>query len=268
MLYGKFHIEGSSVSAFATYIGIRELDVMFDVGHCPPAFIGYNNLLITHGHQDHLLSLTRYIGLRNMNKLPPANIYIPKVQEKNIKSLLNLWSKIEKRQNYNVNIVPVKPDETYHLNKRYYFRSFKTTHSHDSLGYIIFEKRKKLKKEYLGMTGRELVKLKEQGTEIEYTKHIPQVCFPGDTTEDIFENEYVKQSRYLILESTFLADDHRDISFDRAHLHLEQIAEYVKSATNEYIILSHFSMRYTKKEIIQIIKNNFGELFGEKIFIL
>ncbi|MCK5077146.1 MAG: hypothetical protein KAR38_12255 [Calditrichia bacterium] len=268
MQIGEFNISGMGISAFATYIGIKEMDVLLDVGHCPPHYIRYNNLLITHGHQDHLLSISRYVGLRNMNQLPPANIFIPEEQLENVQELLELWSKIEKRKNYNVNLIPVKPESTHELSKRYYFKSIKTQHSFDSLGYIIYEKRKKLKKEYLGLPGPELVKLKEDGIEIDFTLHIPQVGYSGDTTKDIFENPLIQECRYLILESTFLADEHFDISEDRAHLHLEDILEYIQTARNEYIILTHFSMRYIKRDAIEIIKEATGELYGEKVFVL
>ena len=268
MNIGEYNIEGSAVSAFASYIGVKEMDVLFDVGHCPPHYISYNNLLVTHGHQDHLLSVTRYIGLRNMNQLPPANIFVPEEQVQNVKDLLTLWSKIEKRKEYDVNIIGVKPDEIHKLSKRYYFKSFKTTHSHDSLGYIIYELRKKLKKEYLGLSGQELVKLKDEGIIIEYDLHIPQIGYTGDTTKNIFNNPLIQDCRYLILESTFLTNEHFDISEDRAHLHLEDILEYIKNSQNEYIILTHFSMRYIKREIIDIVKEATGELYGKKIFVL
>ena len=268
MKIGDFNIEGSSVSAFASFIGIKEMDILLDIGHCPPHFTRYNNVLITHGHQDHLLSISRYIGLRNMNHLPPATIFLPAGQLDNVVQLLSLWSKIENRREYDVNLISVEPDKRYDINKHYHFKSFKTQHSFDSLGYALYEKRKKLKPEYLGLGGKDLVELKQAGKEIDYTLHIPQICYTGDTTDEIFDNEEVKKSRCLIIESTFLSDDHVDISTNRAHLHLESIIDYCRSANNEFIILTHFSMRYMKKEVVQIISDTFGELFGQKVFIL
>ncbi|GAB4191193.1 MAG: MBL fold metallo-hydrolase [Calditrichia bacterium] len=268
MKIGKLHIEGNSSSAFATFIGVKELDVLFDVGHCPPHFIRYNNLLITHGHQDHLLSLTRYIGLRNMNGMPSPTIFFPSVQEQNIKDLLELWSKIERRKNYDVRLVPVDADNAYDINDKFYFKVFKTPHSFDSVGYVVYEKRKKLKEEYLHLPASEIIRLKSEGKEIEYHKHIPHVCFTGDTTEEIIENPIIQEADYLIMEATFLSDDHLAAADDKAHIHLNKIIDFIQNTRNKYIILTHFSMRYNKKDAESIIKEILGPLYQSKVFIL
>lgn len=268
MKVGTYTIEGFSASAFATYIGIKEIDVLFDIGHCPPHFIRYNNLIISHGHQDHLLSVTRYIGLRNMNNMSPANIYLPAVQKKNVESLLKIWSKIENRRNYKVHLHPVQDGEIHEINEKYYFKAFKTPHSFDSLGYIIYEKRKKLKPELVGLSPAELIAKKKNGEEIEYFKHIPQICYTGDSTEEIIENPDIQKARYLILEATFLSENHLEAADDKAHIHLNHILEFLHNTQNEFVILTHFSMRYHRKEARELIKKMVGSLFETKIFVL
>jgi ribonuclease Z len=268
MRVGEYTIEGASSSAFATYIGVKELDILFDIGHCPPHFTRYDNLLITHGHQDHLLSITRYIGLRNMNNMAPPNIYLPAVQMENVQNLLRIWSKIENRRNYSVNLIPVQAGETYEINDKYYFKAFKTPHSFDSLGYIIYEKRKKLKPELVGKSPQELIKMKKNGEEIEYFLHIPQICFTGDATEEIIRYPEIQETRYLILETTFISEDHLEAADDKAHIHLTRILDFLREAPNKYIILTHFSMRYHKKEARELVRKIVGDLFEKKIFTL
>lgn len=268
MKIGHYTIEGYSASAFATYIGVKELDILFDIGHCPPHFIRYNNLLISHGHQDHLLSITRYVGLRNMNNMPPARIFLPAAQLKNVQSLFSIWAKIENRRNYEVHLIPVEAGDSFELNDRYYVRTFKTNHSFDSMGFLVYEKRKKLKPEFAGLSGEEIVQLKKNNVEVEYFLHIPQVCYTGDTTENILDEPLIREARYLIIEATFLTEDHLATAEDKAHIHLQKMMDFLSGAPNNYIILTHFSMRYHRNEARNILQHLFGDLFENKIFMI
>ena len=55
-------LEGKSSSAVATYIRVKELDLVFDLGRCPMNFIGTNNVFISHFHLDHYFGLPIYIS--------------------------------------------------------------------------------------------------------------------------------------------------------------------------------------------------------------
>ena len=81
---------------------------------------------------------------------------------------------------------------------------------------------------------------------------VPEVAFCGDTLIDVVEREeVVRKARLLILEVTFL-DDRVSVEKARAsgHVHLRELAERADLFENEALLLTHFSPRYSREEIL------------------
>ena len=129
------------------------------------------------------------------------------------------------------------------INKTNYFATaHPMKHKIQSYGYGITEKRKKLKKEYLGISGPELKKLRESGAEIEQLISIPTIAFTGDTTIDaVINNEEFLKSKILIMECTHFNDSTVEDS-----IHFQQIVDNIDKFQNKWIILCHLSQKYRR----------------------
>jgi ribonuclease Z len=266
--YNGLRIEGTSVSAYGTALGFPDFNLCIDIGVCPYSFITYSNLVITHGHQDHLLELTRYVALRNMQKIDAPNIYVPHFLIDGVKTLLENWMKLESRGRHNFNLIPVVEGEKYNFHGNYWLEPFRVFHSIPTFGYKIFERRKKLKPEFHGLSGPEIVKLKKKGTEIENEVWIPLLLHTSDTGKKIFSEVDFTGFETVILECTFLLPEHRKTASDRKHLHIQEIVENLPELDNKQIILSHFSMRYPDAIIYPLVKEFIPDINRDRIFIL
>jgi ribonuclease Z len=145
----------------------------------------------------------------------------------------------------------------------------KTVHTIASLGYIVWERRKKLKPEYLALAGHEIRDLKNQGVDITREVRIPLVGYTGDTTPAGLDlNPDFYQTQVLITEMTFVAPGHRKEKIHKnGHTHLDDIVARQKEFKNELIIAGHFSTRYTDKQIERWVKKSLPDMLEGRLHL-
>ncbi|KAL7250155.1 hypothetical protein ACSBR1_012206 [Camellia fascicularis] len=128
------------------------------------------------------------------------------------------------------------------------------THAHlDHIGYVIYSVRKKLRKQYMHLNGKQIEKLKKSGVEITDTILSPEVAFTGDTMSDFYldpRSADALRAKILITEATFL-DEGCSIEHARehGHTHLFEIIEHAQWIRNKAVLLTHFSPRYNIEDI-------------------
>lgn len=236
-------LTGYSVAAEETVVAIPQLDVCFDIGKAPDQIISINNVLLTHGHMDHAAGLAYYLSHRNFEGQSPGRVLAPENLIPSIKKIINAWSRLD-GNHVPAKLEGVKPGDEYPIKPNIFARVFPTNHCRGSVGYTIIEKRKKLKPEYTELTGKQIVELKRQGVEIDYTMEIPIVTYLGDTGyADYDKLDYVKNSRILITECTFYVDEHSERAKAGRHLHLNEFKELLEKLDNEHVIITHTTQR-------------------------
>ena len=120
--------------------------------------------------------------------------------------------------------------------------------------------REKLKPEFLGKSGPELVELKKKGVEIQYRVEVPQVTFLGDTSAGpVFDHPDVQNAEILITECTFFDRDHKLKAKAGRHLHVDQFIEIVPKLKNQHLILTHVSRRTGIPRAKRILRKLLGE---------
>ncbi len=250
-----YTIEGRSISTIETWVNIPELNVCFDIGKGPRKVSGTDHVMITHFHQDHALGLTKHIATRNLLRVGPPTIYVPDETTHHVHQLINTWQKLEERR-LDYKLTGVSDADEYDLRKRLKVRVFDTPHSVESTGYALIEVRQKLRDEYLDLDGDEIVELKNQGENLFYNLEIPLVSYTGDSRPDVLDrHDFIQNSRVLICESTFLKEDDRKLAEKRSHTHLLDIIERRDQLKNQFIVLTHFSARYGRREVFNAIQN-------------
>lgn len=249
--YGNWVLEGRSSSAIATYIRIKELDLIFDLGRCPIHFIGTNHVFISHFHLDHYFGLPIYISQRWLAGIPPGNIFVPLSGFKQLKNILDKISALDGGRNWGYQLTPVEAGDSISFRQNLIAHILPGNHSVPAVSYLICEVRKKLKPEYHDLSSREIVALKRSGVEITNEVQLPLVAYLGDTCGITLDaHPLLTQCKLLICECTFITPEHRERAKKTKHLHLEMLPSLLEHFESECIVLHHFSRRYTH-ELIQ-----------------
>jgi ribonuclease Z len=261
-------IIGYSVAGEETVIAIPQLDVCFDIGKAPDQFIPINNVLLTHGHMDHAAGIGYYLSHRKFCGQSPGTLLAPANLLPPIKQIIDAWGKLDGNA-VPANLVGVKPGDEYKVKPNLFARVFPTNHSRGSVGYTIIEKRKKLKPEYLGLTGPQIVELKKQGIQIDNQIEMPIATYLGDTRYvDFSKLDYVAKSKILIAECTFFIDEHIERANAGRHMHIDEFARLVEGLDNEHIIVTHMTQRTGMGEIRKIMKKKLSKEISDKVTLL
>ena len=147
-------------------------------------------------------------------------------------------------------LVGVKEGDMITLSREHRFTVFPTKHTVPSVGYIVYDVRKKLKPEYHGLKGDQIRDLRMQGIEVAAETLTPLLCFTGDTApQGLDAHPDVYKAEVLITEMTFFRPEHRKEKIHKfGHMHLDDILERAEKFENELIILAHLSTRTHEAE--------------------
>jgi ribonuclease Z len=248
--YKGLTIEGYSRAAVQSYWRVPELKLGFDMGGSPWAFMGTQTFFISHAHLDHMAALPSYIARRRMMKMDPPTIYLPAENVEPVEKMLRSWQRLD-RGRMICQLVGVSAGEELELSREHVVTPFATQHTVPSLGYIVWERRKKLKPEYQGLSGEEIRDIRLSGVEVSAELRTPLVCYAGDTAPPGLDNfPAVYEAQILITEMTFFRPEHRKEKIHKfGHTHLDDIIQRAERFQNELIILAHFSTRYHEQQI-------------------
>jgi len=260
-------IIGYSVAGEETVVAVPQLDVCFDIGKAPDQIIPINHILLTHGHMDHAAGIAYYLSQRNFCGQSAGTILAPKNLLGPIQQVIDAWFLLDGNQ-IPANLVGVKPGDEYQIKPNLFARAFPTKHTKGSVGYSVIEKRKKLKTEYLGLNGPQIVELKKQGIEIDYPLEIPIVTYLGDTQYvDFSQLEYIVNSKILIAECTFYEDEHTGRAEAGKHMHIDEFAGLLSKLNNEHIIITHTTQRTPMRDIRKILKESLPKDIYDKVIL-
>lgn len=256
---GGIRLLGYSVAGEETVVAVPELNVCFDVGKAPAEILSVDHVFLSHGHMDHSAGLAYYFSQRNFVGNSPGCVVAPKALVGPIQDLLKVWGRIEGHESP-ARIVGLDAGEEFTVRRGLVVRTFAINHGVPSLGFVVVDVRRKLKSEFSDRSGPELVALKKQGVEIEYTVEVPLVAYCGDTAEGAWtENEWVRSANLLILECTFFDAEHIRRARAGHHMHVNDVARLLGRLDNEHIVLSHLSRRTTIRDAKRALAKCVGE---------
>lgn len=261
-------IEGYSRAAVQSYWRIPELKICFDVGGSPWSFMGTSTLAITHAHLDHMAALPVFVARRRMMKMDPPTIYLPEEVVPTTRNLLDQWQKLD-RGRMICDLVGVKEGDEIELSREHVMTVFKTTHTVPSVGYVIWDRRRKLKQEFQGLSGDEIRDIKMSGKEVTEETRFPLVCYCGDTSPVGLDQEpAVYEARILITELTFFRPEHRKEKIHKfGHTHLDDLIERAEKFQNEKIIVAHFSTRYHENQLTKAVNRKLPENLKDRMVL-
>lgn len=262
----KFH--GLSLSGIRTAISMPEFSLSFDVAQGFPYLLNLKHFFLSHGHLDHAAGVPYIISQKAMTSQSPGNFYMPESLVEPLDRIMKIWQEIEKHE-YKYNFIAIRPDDEIQLNANHYVKAFPTKHRVDSLGYTLFEKNRKLKREYSHLNQEQIIELRRQNIDVQEWIHTPLVSFTGDTEIDFLDSRpWIKKSKVLILETTYL-DDRKSIEQAKhwGHTHLDEVIPRLSEIESEQIVLIHISSRYSDKDIQKIIQEKIPAKYQSRIAI-
>ena len=243
-------IEGYSRAAVQTYWRIPELKIGFDLGAQPWSFMGTPTWFVSHTHMDHLVCLPVYVARRRMMKMEPPVIYLPEHAVAPMERILRLLSRLD-RGRLPCTLAPLRPGDEIELSREQVVTVSATEHAVPSLGFVVWQRRRKLKSEFVGLPGETIRDLRHAGTEVTQEIRIPKVAYLGDSAPAGLDAcPAMFEAEVLIMEVTFVAQRHRKDKIHKfGHIHLDDVIERRGKFRNELIIASHFSTRYNSTQI-------------------
>jgi ribonuclease Z len=153
------------------------------------------------------------------------------------------------------------------LSRELVVKAFATKHTIPSLGFLVWERRKKLKPEYQELTGEQIRDLRLSGVEVSAEVRLPKVAYLGDTAPaglDGFPEIY--KAQILILEMTFVAPNERPSVIHKfGHTHLDDLIARADRFENEVLIASHFSTRLHPDQIQRIVDKKLPESLHHRL---
>lgn len=261
-------ILGYSVAGEETVIAVSQLDVCFDIGKAPDQFVPINHVLLTHGHMDHAAGIAYHLSHRQFCGQSPGTVLTPPSTIEPIRQILDAWGRLDGSR-IPANLVPARPGDEYRIKPNLIARVFPTKHTRDAVGYAVIETRKKLKPEYDGLTGPELVSLKKQGIAIDNPVEIPLVTYLGDTQYvDFSRLDYINNSKILIAECTFFEDEHTGRADAGRHMHIDEFAPLLERMNNRHIIITHLSLRTGIGQVKQLLRSALSKETYSKVTLL
>jgi ribonuclease Z len=265
-----------SISALSTYALVPALNCAFDMGDCLLDALPISNVFVTHAHGDHTRCLLRHESLRRLMGMEQATYFVPVETLESFQGLAQAWKQLENVREgaYRPpHFQGLRPGETVWLHRQLAAKTFAVRHTLPSLGYTLFDVRKKLKPEFQGRSGPDLARLRKDGVAFEEELWLPRLTFIGDSTiETLYRERHIGESRILFLEVTYLLDGEEDMARERGHTHLNELLRFLKECPdvlrNPHIVLKHFSMRYDRPLILSTLKARLPAEFQERVHIL
>lgn len=264
---GPHAIKALSVAGLETCIHVPKYDLLFDIGRCPEWAVPVRNVLVSHGHTDHAGGLHFHTSHRTLQGMKPPQYFVPPEIGDLTVNALHVQNVLGGGVHDEAVVVCLAPGDTLDLNQSTFVQSFKTDHRVPAQGYIVLSRKNKVKAEYVGLKGSEYAKLRAQGVVFQEEVATPEVVYSGDTRiEGLLSDPIIGQARLLVTECSFI-DGVIDLAREWGHIHLDEIVHALREGKlqNEQILLTHFSNRYKRDDILRALDEKVPAEYRDRI---
>ena len=245
---------------------------MFDVGACPGHASASNDVFLSHLHIDHAQALPYYACHRNMLQLPPGRVHVPAGTGPGVRAWVDAMARLQGPAGlaeFHYELCEMAPGDSATLRGRATVVAFATDHRVPSLGFTALESKEKLLGEFAHLSGGEIAARKRAGELLTRRVETPVFTYLGDTGPRVFDQHpEVGESEVLVAECTFLAPEHRANALETKHLHLDDFVARAELFRNRALVLTHFSMRYSRAEIAARVQRALPEELFSRVHLM
>lgn len=251
---GPFKVVGFSLAGEETAVALPELNICFDAGRAPREIVPIDTICVSHGHMDHAAGVPYYFSQRAFIGAPPGRVIVHRRLAQHFQALQACWSEIEGHHTPG-DIVGMSGGEEFELRRGLHLHAFDVNHGRFALGFSVVERRHKLKPEFVGRTGPQLVELKKQGIAIEYEVNAPLVAYVGDSADGpFFDRDDVSDAGLIIMECTFFDPDHVVRARAGKHIHVRDLRNILPRLRSPNILLTHVTRRTDLRSAKRILE--------------
>jgi len=268
LVHKNLTIEGYSRAVVQTYWRIPELKVGFDLGAQPWSFMSTQTWFVSHCHLDHIAALPIYVARRRMMKMEPPTIYVPEQSIDTIQVILNQFMRLD-RGRMPCTLLPAVAGDEIELSREHVVTVSATRHTVPSLGFIVWERRQKLKAEYQELSSDQIRDIRLSGRPVTDEKRFPRLAYLGDSAPQGMDDcPAMFEADVLIAEMTFVAPSHRKDKIHKfGHTHLDDFVERRDRFKNELVIAAHFSTRYHPKTIRNLVERRIPDMLDGRLHL-
>lgn len=257
-----FTIDGRSRAGHETVFRIRELNVVLDIGRCPDFAVSIPQVFVTHAHLDHGVGIPFYAGQRRLQRLAGGTIYLPAAAAEGFREILAIYERMANSP-FGIEIAPLAPGDVVPLGRTHSVLTHAATHRVTANAYEIVEIRHRLKPEFESLSHEEI---QRRRAEVIEEVRLPVLFYTGDTDRGLLEqNAAMYRAAVLLIECTYVLDGHQGSAAEYRHIHFDDIAEFAERFENEMIVLTHFSRRYSRGDIVATIRRRCPAVLRDRI---
>ncbi|HEX3554961.1 MAG TPA: MBL fold metallo-hydrolase [Thermoanaerobaculia bacterium] len=265
--FGDLRIEGWSRAGDDNWFRVHPPGLALDVGRGALQLAGAQDVFLSHGHLDHAMGLPFVLSQRSLHRLVHTRVFCPVEMAEPLGAFIAAAERMEHAR-YRYEILPLAAGDRVEVGRGLHVEAFATDHVVPTLGYHLWRGRRRLAPAFAGFPREELIALRERGVETSEVAEDLWLSYCADTGPAIFEREpRIFGSRVLMMECTFLGEEHRDKGERFKHLHLGDIAQREEEFRNEAIVLHHLSRRFRVEDLRAEVNRRLPEL-AARIHIL
>lgn len=249
LTFGDLSLECSSRAGDSTWLRLHPPGLAIDVGRGTGRLGGVDRVFLTHGHLDHALGLPFLLSMRAGRAAPPLEIYCPRTIEAALERFIAAAAELDERR-FSYKLGGVAPGERLAVGEGLWIEPFATDHVVAGLGYHLVRRRHRLRAELAGKPEERIAELRRGGAEVDESYEEFWLSCTGDTSAAVFDSvPQLFQSRILVVECTFLDDDHAERARRFKHVHLDDLVAVRDRFENQALVLYHLSRRHSAAEL-------------------
>jgi ribonuclease Z len=257
---GDLRIEGWSRAGDESWFRIHPPGLGLDVGRGALQLAGAHDLFLSHGHLDHALGLPYVLSQRSLHRSSHTRVFFPAEIAEPLAQLVTAAERLE-NAHYRYDLIPLAPGDRVEVGRDLAMEAFAVDHVVPTLGFHLWRSRRRLAPAFAGLPPAELIALRERGIDTAETVEEIWLSYCGDTGPGVFDLEpRLFESKVLMLECTFLGEEHRDKGARFKHLHLGDIERQAGRFRNQALVFHHLSRRFRVAELRAEIERRLPEL--------
>lgn len=212
---------------------------------------GVERVMISHGHEDHVLGLLSLITARNLARgdhEKPLDIFFP--QNDNLCHMIRQFidRRVGERMKYKLRWRSIDESFKLPISKTEAIHAFPMKHSSSTtLGYVIRDTRTKLNPKYDGMDIPKVLAsgVRKEDIKVQYTANTFAYCLDAYD----FDISQIAGANLAVMDCTFLKREDRD---DITHFTLKEAWMLCDEARVKEMVIAHVSPRYSQQDIFNV----------------
>lgn len=260
--FGNLRLTGWSRAGIETWFRVHPPGLALDVGRGALQLAGAGDLFVSHGHLDHALGVPYVLSQRTLHHGASTRVFCPRETAAPLAALIEAAARLE-QVSYDYELVGLEPGDRVEVGRDLAVEAFPTDHVVPSLGFHLEQTRRRLRPELRGLPGTEIARRKAAGESIETEERRIVLSYCGDTGPGVFElDPRLFTSSVLVLECTFLDEDHREHGSRYKHVHFDDLVVRADRFANDHLVLHHLSRRYTAERLREEVERRLPALAG------